>query len=103
MNFDLDEHGFLKNKDQWNELFVEEMAKQENISLTDEHKDIICFFRDFYLQHQLTPTMRVLLKHLKTLWPHDKANSLYVQHLFPKSVMLQASRLAGLPKPSRCL
>lgn len=103
MHLELDENGFLKNKDQWNEAFVVTTANKEQIALTVEHWEIIRFFRHFYEQYQLTPAMRVLMKHLRPLWSAEKVNSTYLQTLFPKGVMLQASRLAGLPKPSRCL
>ncbi len=102
-DFELDKHGFLKLLDKWSECFALLVAQEEKLTLTSDHWDIIHFYRDFYLQYQLTPSQRILIKYLRQKWPEEKATSLYVQTLFTKSVMLQASRLAGLPKPSRCL
>ncbi|EKD75539.1 MAG: hypothetical protein ACD_44C00106G0003 [uncultured bacterium] len=103
MHFSLTEEGYLKNKNDWNKNFSILAAEAENIMLSPEHWQIIHFFQHFYEAHHLTPSMRILIKYLRTEWPAEKANSAYVQGLFPKSVMLQASLLAGLPKPSHCL
>ncbi len=103
MTAQLDQNGFLKDLSTWTPSFSEEISKEEKLSLSQDHWTIIYFFQHFYQEYQLTPTMRVLIKYLKTQWPEEKANSLYVQTLFPKSVILQASRLAGLPKPPKCL
>ncbi|MBI5447765.1 MAG: TusE/DsrC/DsvC family sulfur relay protein [Gammaproteobacteria bacterium] len=103
MHVDCDKEGFLKDPTQWSNAFMEAVAQEEGLRLTTEHLAIIHFFRDFYFQHRLTPSQRVLVKYLRQIWPQEKASSLYIQTLFPKSLMLQASRLAGLPKPSRCL
>lgn len=102
-SFELDQHGFLKDKNDWNESFILAIAQEEQLNLTGDHRTVILFFREFYEHHELTPAMRVIIKYLRNIWPAEKANSHYLQTLFPKSVMLQASRLAGLPKPSRCL
>lgn len=103
INFELDAHGFLKQFDAWCDDFVMQIATAENLTLTQDHWIIIHFFRDFYQQYQLTPSLRVLIKYLRSKWPEEKATSFYIQTLFPQGVMLQASRLAGLPKPARCL
>lgn len=103
MQYPLDDKGNLKNLADWDTPCLYWFAEQEAISVTSEHLDVIQFFRDFYVQYSLTPSMRVLLKFLRTRWSTEKVSSTYLQQLFPKSVMLQASRLAGLPKPTRCL
>ena len=82
---------------------AQKLATAENIILTSEHWDIIHFFRYFYNEYQLTPSMRILIKYLKQQWPEEKATSVYLQKLFPKSFMLQVCFIAGLPKPKRCL
>lgn len=103
MRYPLDEKGYLKNTEDWDVDCLHWFAKQENLTLNSDHEEVVRFFRDFYVQYSLTPSMRVLLKFLQTRWSTEKVSSTYLQQLFPKSVMLQASRLAGLPKPTRCL
>lgn len=103
MVFELDEKGHLKDHQHWNQDCAIWFAEQEQLSLTLDHWTVIHFYREFYLEYRLTPPMRVIIKYLGTKWGPEKANSAYLTHLFPRSVMRQASRLAGLPKPKRCL
>ena len=103
MLFETDKHGYLKNITDWTENVAEFIAQQENIALTPEHWLIIHTLRTFYLSHQLLPSMRVLIKLLAEKIPDEKNHSLYLQNLFPKGLMRQASKIAGLPKPVRCI
>lgn len=95
--------GFLKNINDWTEDLAKKLALEEKIELTSEHFDILYYLRNYYFEHQSTPSMRNLIQHLKQSWPEEKAKSAYINHLFPLVFFLQASKIAGLPKPNRCI
>jgi TusE/DsrC/DsvC family sulfur relay protein len=98
-----DPQGFLLNLDDWNELVAEEIALKEGIKLTDDHWEVINLLREFYAEFELSPAMRILVKHVKNELGEDKGNSIYLLQLFPGSPAKIASKIAGLPKPTNCL
>ncbi|MNN99777.1 Sulfurtransferase TusE [compost metagenome] len=64
---------------------------------------MINFVRDFYLQYKKSPAIRALTKAMKQEFGEEKANSRYLYRLFPEGPAKQATKLAGLPKPARCI
>ncbi|MFK7863974.1 MAG: TusE/DsrC/DsvC family sulfur relay protein [Pseudohongiellaceae bacterium] len=99
----LDKEGFLKSLKDWNELVAEQLALQENISLTQEHWEILWTLKEFYQQHQLAPANRALVKLIKRELGNEKGRSVYLMSLFGGSPAKMASKIAGLPKPDNCL
>lgn len=57
-----DADGYLKNSHEWCESMVSLLAKQENIILTEQHWEIIRFIREFYLEFNTSPSIRMLVK-----------------------------------------
>ena len=102
-NVRYDAYGYLLNFSQWNEKVTELFAKEDNLALTAEHWEIIYFLRYFYEKYNISPAMRILVKELKKKYGEKKGNSVYLKKLFPKGPARQATRLAGLPKPARCI
>lgn len=99
----LDKHGYLQDMSLWHEQVAEEFARLENINLTVAHWEVIRFVRQFYHEYQTSPAMRVLVKAMAQQLGPDKGNSKYLFMLFPQGPAKQATRLAGLPKPAKCL
>jgi len=99
----LDENGHLEDSNDWNEAAADWFAVQEHIELTPAHWEVIYFFRQFYAQHRAIPAMRLLVLAIAQQLGSEKGNSIYLQQLFPISLPRQASRIAGLPKPARCM
>ena len=97
------EHGFLIDYQSWSKDFALKIAKEEGIKLSEHHWLVIHFLRDYYKEKQTSPTIRILVKSLKDAHGSDIGNSLYLQTLFPTSPAVQAARIAGLPKPKRCI
>ena len=93
----------LKNWQDWSPELVVELAKRESLDLLDAHWDVILFIRQFYLNFNTSPTIRMLVKSMADKFAPEKANSRYLQQLFPKGPAKQAVKLAGLPRPVRCL
>ena len=99
----LDKHGYLLNVQDWSEQVAEEFAQLESISLTAAHWEVVHFVRQFYLEFNTSPAMRILVKAMAQQLGPDKGNSKYLFKLFPQGPAKQATRIAGLPKPAKCL
>lgn len=100
---DTDAQGYLKNVDDWHEELVPILAKEEGIELTESHWEVVHFVRDFYQEFNTSPAVRMLVKAMEKQYGPEKGNSKYLFKLFPKGPAKQATKLAGLPKPAKCL
>ncbi|WP_413493776.1 TusE/DsrC/DsvC family sulfur relay protein [Morganella psychrotolerans] len=98
-----DAQGYLLNVQDWQEGMVPLLAEQEEISLTEQHREVIRFVREFYLEFNTSPAIRMLVKAITQKYGEDRGNSRYLYRLFPKGPAKQATKLAGLPKPVRCI
>jgi len=98
-----DNSGYLKNWQDWSPDLIAEFAKQESIELTDNHLEVIYFVRDFYLEYKTSPSIRALVKAMEKKFGPEKGNSRYLYRLFPEGPAKQATKLAGLPKPVKCI
>jgi tRNA 2-thiouridine synthesizing protein E len=100
---ELDEEGYLIDLSSWTKEIATELAKLEDVDLTDEHWNIIDFLREYYDEYQIAPAVRVLTKAVKKRLGKDKGNSKYLYSLFPYGPGKQACKYAGLPKPTGCV
>ncbi|MFT6978015.1 MAG: tRNA 2-thiouridine synthesizing protein E [Shewanella psychromarinicola] len=98
-----DHQGYLNNINDWQESMAVVIAATENIELTEQHWEVIRFVRDFYLEYKTSPAIRVLVKAIGQRLGADKGNSKYLYTLFPMGPAKQATKIAGLPKPAKCL
>ena len=99
----LDKHGYLADMQQWDMPVAEEFARLESIAMTDAHWEVVHFVRHFYLEFNTSPAIRILVKAMAQQLGADKGNSKYLFMLFPQGPAKQATRIAGLPKPAKCL
>ncbi|CAM4301109.1 MULTISPECIES: TusE/DsrC/DsvC family sulfur relay protein [Pseudoalteromonas] len=100
---DTDKQGYLLDHLLWSEQLACVIAEQENIELTPQHWEVIHFVRNFYLEYNTSPAIRMLVKAMAKALGEDKGNSIYLYTLFPKGPAKQATKIAGLPKPARCI
>lgn len=100
---ELDAQGYLLDHNHWSKELAEIIAEQEQITLTQAHWEVIEFVRDFYLTYKTSPAIRALTKAMKQTFGEEKGNSRYLYRLFPKGPAKQATKIAGLPKPARCI
>ncbi|MCB1763732.1 MAG: TusE/DsrC/DsvC family sulfur relay protein [Gammaproteobacteria bacterium] len=98
-----DEEGYLVNLKDWVPAVADEMAKEDDLVLTEEHWEIINFLREYYDEYQIAPAVRVLTKAVGKRMGKEKGNSKYLYSLFPYGPGKQACRFAGLPKPTGCI
>lgn len=101
--FETDKHEYLVNLDDWNEELALYIASLENITMTDDHWEVVNFVRKFYIEFKTSPAIRLLVKSMAKEFGPDKGNSIYLYKLFPKGPAKQATRIAGLPKPAKCI
>ncbi|MFZ4832727.1 sulfurtransferase TusE [Rouxiella sp. Mn2063] len=100
---DTDAQGYLKNSADWQEGLAPILAEQEGISLSEAHWEVVHFVRDFYLEFNTSPAIRMLVKAMAKKYGEEKGNSRYLYRLFPKGPAKQATKIAGLPKPVKCI
>ena len=98
-----DADGYLINLSDWNEALALYIAELEHIELREDHWLVIHFVRQFYLQYHTSPAIRMLVKAMTKEFGPEKGSSRYLFRLFPEGPALQATRIAGLPKPAKCL
>ncbi|MEY4474292.1 MAG: sulfur relay, TusE/DsrC/DsvC family protein [Pseudomonadota bacterium] len=98
-----DTQGYLKNSADWREAFAPLLAEQEGITLTEQHWEVVRFVRAFYLEFNTSPAIRMLVKAMSQKYGEEKGNSRYLYRLFPQGPAKQATKIAGLPKPVKCI
>lgn len=95
---ELNPEGFLVNPSEWNDELALALARQEEglTALSAEHWTVIRFIRQYFLEHQSAPMVRLICK--TTGLPLKR-----VYELFPSGPAKGACKLAGLPKPDGCV
>jgi TusE/DsrC/DsvC family sulfur relay protein len=92
---DLTDDGNLIDSSLWSKEIAVEIAKEENIILTDLHFAIIGFLRNRFIQDE-TLSIRSInssgIMDVKTFY-----------QLFPGAPLKKACKIAGLPKPVNCI
>ncbi|MUH71307.1 TusE/DsrC/DsvC family sulfur relay protein [Psychrosphaera haliotis] len=101
--YETDKHEYLLHLDDWSVELAEHIAGLEKITMTDNHWEVVNFVRDFYKEYKTSPAIRMLVKAMAKQLGADKGNSIYLYKLFPKGPAKQATRIAGLPKPAKCI
>jgi tRNA 2-thiouridine synthesizing protein E len=103
IQIETDKQGYLLDHKKWCEELAPIIAAEENIDLSEAHWEVVRFVRDFYEEYNTSPAIRMLVKAMAKALGEDKGNSMYLYKLFPKGPAKQATKIAGLPKPARCI
>jgi tRNA 2-thiouridine synthesizing protein E len=90
--YELDEMGFLKDPDQWDEGFVELLMSRRNppASPTPRHLQVVRYLRDYFAANRRLPTV------FETCTENDLTLE-ELRELFPLGYRRGACRMAGLP------
>lgn len=80
-----DSEGYLKDTTQWNEAMAAVIAEQEGISLSVEHWEVVRFVRDFYLEFNTSPAIRMLVKAMANKFGEEKATAAISTACFRKA------------------
>jgi len=95
-----DEEGYLVDPGDWSRELAVALAREETLSLTEEHWVIITFVRDYYAEHGIIPDIRHVAKHFATHIGRDKkAGKARLFALFPYGYVQQTCKIAGMPRP----
>lgn len=102
-SIETNKQGFLNNIDNWSMEFTSKLAEHENLELHVDHWELILYFREYYLENLVNPTMRQLILTLgKKKDKHFRETKEYEKHiysLFPTDPIHELCKLAGLPMP----
>ena len=95
-----DEAGYLIDPGQWDMDVASVLAEEENISLTDEHREILIFMRDYFEEHAIAADARFAFAFLakNTGLPIRLARTRFFE-LFPYGYVAQACKIAGMRQP----
>src|SRR5574341_389854 len=92
-----DSEGYLCCLDDWSEDFARALARQEGLTLTDEHWQVVRFLRAYYQEHGVQAQVRVMIRHFAKEWGPQRGNNHYLHEIFPRGgPQKQGNRLAGL-------
>jgi TusE/DsrC/DsvC family sulfur relay protein len=100
---DTDPNGYLLRLEDWSEDIARTLAKDEGITLSEDHWEIVRFLRNYYSQFGIAPNVRTLRKALASEYGEQKSSKKYLYDLFPKGPSRQGCRIAGLPLPNDCV
>jgi len=97
IEFEIDEEGFIKETEKWNEAVAEDLAKGENAyPMNSDHWEVVHFIRNYYLKYGIAPPVRMVCK-------QTGFDRKYIYQLFPSGPAIGACKVAGLPKPTGCI
>jgi tRNA 2-thiouridine synthesizing protein E len=95
VNVTFNEEGYLTDPQQWNEDVAREIAKEEEIELTEKHFEVLNYLRTQFLAGESLTIRRVGNSGI--------ANIKELYQLFPGGPLKKSSRIAGIPKPASCV
>ncbi|MEE4113954.1 MAG: TusE/DsrC/DsvC family sulfur relay protein [Desulfobacteraceae bacterium] len=95
-NVVFDDEGFFEHFEEWSQEIFEALARECGIEqITDRHRQVVRFLREFYAYNARAP--------LNSEFRKGTAMSLLdLEGLFPDGLKRGARRLAGLPNPKTC-
>ena len=99
LNFETLSDGRLANLNDWTEGAATELASRDSITLTDDHWLVINTMRDYYKEFNVSPVNKLLKRELRKRSNSEQFTDDYLNQLFPNGVLLQASKIAGIPRP----
>jgi tRNA 2-thiouridine synthesizing protein E len=83
----------------WSPAVAEQLARRENLTLTDDHWEVIRGLQAFHARHEEAPiTLTELHDALEEKF-HYKGGVKYLYTLLPGGPVAQGCRLAGLKPP----
>lgn len=94
-NLSRNDEGFLTDAGQWSEDVAQEIAGELSIDLTDKHWEVINYLRE---QHEQGIEMSI-----RKLGKSGLVDIKELYQLFPGGPLKNASKIAGLPRPTSCV
>jgi TusE/DsrC/DsvC family sulfur relay protein len=94
-----DEEGYLVDPEHWSEALAGEIAASEGLELGEEHWRVIAFMRARYLERQVAPDARFVVKFLAEELGYGARARARLFELFPYGYVKQACKVAGMKRP----
>jgi TusE/DsrC/DsvC family sulfur relay protein len=92
---DVNDEGYFTNPSQWTKEIALEIAKEENLVLTDQHFAIMEFLRKRFMSGEALSIRSI--NHSGVI----DVKTFY--QLFPGAPLKKATKIAGIPKPASCV
>ena len=89
------EQGYLTDFGQWNKDVGTDIAKEEQITMTEKHWEVVYYIQDQYKQDVPLTIRKIGKSGVVTI------KEFY--QLFPKGPLKVSSRISGIPKPASCI
>ena len=91
----VNEEGFLVNFSEWDCNICQELARENDISLTDRHWSLIDYIQgEFKNQSPLS---------IRKIGKSGVVDIKELYQLFPNAPLKTATKIAGVPKPASCI
>ncbi len=87
---------------EWSKAQARALAAEEDIELTDAHREVIHFLRGHYEQNGTSCSARPLIKALSGAFK-KQGGKRYLYTLFPRGPVVQACKISGIPLPAYAL
>jgi tRNA 2-thiouridine synthesizing protein E len=94
-----DAEGYLINPEEWDECVAEQLAASEGVTLSEEHRQVLRFMRDYYDSHQVAADARFTIKFMAEEMGYGRQARNYLFRLFPYGYVQQACKIAGMKRP----
>lgn len=94
-----DEEGYLVDPASWDEQVAQQLSREEQLSLSTEHWQIIDFMRRYYESHQVAPDTRFTVRFMAQTLEYGKQARNRLFRLFPYGYVKQACKIAGMKRP----
>jgi TusE/DsrC/DsvC family sulfur relay protein len=91
----VNEEGYFTDPSQWTKEIALEIAREEGITLTDQHFAVIEFLRNRHLSGDALSIRSI--NHSGVI----DVKTFY--QLFPGAPLKKATKIAGIPKPASCV
>lgn len=93
---EVNDEGFLVDRNQWTPTVAEAIAGEAGLPLTPEHWKVLSFCREDAAREGQPPGLRRISK-------LSGVGTKELYQLFPKGPGKLAAKIAGLPKPQGCV
>lgn len=91
--------GRLQNLGEWTREVAEALAARDGLSLLPQHWKVLHGMREYYAQYNVSPVKKLLKRALKEAGHAALTSDAALDELFPGGVLVQGSRIAGVPEP----
>ena len=91
----INDEGYLTDFTQWTKEIGEEIAKEQEIEMTDKHWEVIDYIHDKYKKEEPLS--------IRGIKKSGVINIKEFYQLFPGGPLKKSTLIAGIPKPKSCI